>query len=70
MSELPKKHNITVEDVIYYKDDFEDLIFTCNVYPITMEQIAKISVLLGKIALQGKLDTYIRVLFDASKVES
>ena len=70
MAILSKKRDLTVEDVIYYKDDFEDLIFTCDAYPITMEQIAKISVLLGKIALQGKLDTYIKVLSDASKVES
>ena len=64
-----KKRNLTVEDVIYYKEDFENLIYICEAFPITMEKIVKISTLLGKLALYGKLDVYTRVLFDASKVE-
>ena len=36
-------------------------------YPITMEQIVKIAELCGKIAWQGKLDIYMRILFDGAK---
>lgn len=36
-------------------------------YPISMEQIVKIAKLCGKIAQQGKLDIYIRILFDGAK---
>ena len=69
MANLAKKRNLTVEDVMYYKEDFENLIYICEAFPITMEEIVKISTLLGKIAFQGKLDVYKRVLFDASRVE-
>ena len=67
--DLAKKRNLTFEDINYYKEDFENLIYICDAFPITMEEIVKISTILGKLAFYGKLDVYKRVLYDASKVE-
>lgn len=69
MANLPRKRNLTFEDVNYYKEDFENLIYICEAFPITMEEIVKISTVLGKLAFYGKLDVYKRVLYDASRVE-
>lgn len=67
MAELPKKRNLTFDDIMFYKKEFEDLIFICEAFPITMEQIVKAATLLGKIAFWGKLDLYTRILFDGAK---
>ena len=69
MANLVKKRNLAFEDVNYYKEDFENLIYICEAFPITMEEIVKISTILGKLAFYGKLDVYKRVLYDASRVE-
>lgn len=69
MANLIKKRNLTFEDVNYYKEDFENLIYICEAFPITREEIVKISTILGKLAFYGKLDVYKRVLYDASRVE-
>lgn len=52
---------------MFYKKEFEDLIFICEAFPITMEQIVKAATLLGKIAFWGKLDLYTSILFDGAK---
>ena len=57
----------TMEDAEYFIDSVFPLVQIVNDYPITMEHIVKIAELCGKIALQGKLDIYIRILFDGAK---
>ena len=57
----------TMEDAEYFADSVFPLIQIVENYPISMEQIIKIAELCGKIAQQGKLDIYIRILFDGAK---
>ena len=57
----------TMEDAEYFADSVFPLIQIVEDYPISMEQIIKIAELCGKIAQQGKLDIYIRILFDGAK---
>lgn len=57
----------TMEDAEYFADSVFPLIQIVENYPISMEQIVKIAELCGKIAQQGKLGVYIRILFDGAK---
>lgn len=57
----------TMEDAEYFADSVSPLIQIVKDYPISMKQIVKIAELCGKIAQQGKLGVYIRVLFDGAK---
>lgn len=57
----------TMEDAKYFIDSVFPLVQIIQDYPISMEQIVKIAELCGKIAQQGKLGVYIRILFDGAK---
>lgn len=57
----------TMKDAEYFAYSVFPLKQIVDNYPITIEQIVKIAKLCGKIAQQGKLDIYIRILFDGAR---
>lgn len=59
---------MTLQEFVILKSELDDIVEVVNKHAISLEQIAKISKLLGMIADQGKLDIYIRVLFDGAYI--
>lgn len=57
----------TMEDAEYFVNSVFPLVQIIHDYPISMEQIVAIAELCGKIAWQGKLGIYMRVLIDGAK---